>query len=215
VAYNGGFTSTFYVVNTGTAAAPFTLSFFDESGNPLSAPLIMPQTGTNVTTASLTQSLAAGAMLVVETQVQNRAPAVVGSARLATTGNISGFEVFRWLTYGQEASVPLETRSPNSFVLVFDDTSPLTTGVAVANLANAAANITVNLRDDTGAVIQAAVLGLGPLGHTSFMLPSSYAAAGNVRGMAEFVAPAGGKISVIGLRAGTNGALTTIPVLVK
>ena len=216
VAYNGGFTSTFYIVNTGGAAAQFTLSFFDESGNPLSVPLTLPQTNSSTTTTALTQTLAAGALLVVQTQVQNGAPAVVGSAQLTTTGNISGFEVFRWLTYGQEASVPLETRNPpNSFVLVFDDTSQLTTGVAVANLANAPVNITVNLRDDSGVLLQTAVLPLGARGHTSFMLPANYATTGSVRGMAEFVMPTGGKISVIGLRAGPNGALTTIPVLIR
>jgi len=176
----------------------------------------LPQTNSSTTTTALTQTLAAGALLVVQTQVQNGAPAVVGSAQLTTTGNISGFEVFRWLTYGQEASVPLETRNPpNSFVLVFDDTSQLTTGVAVANLANAPVNITVNLRDDSGVLLQTAVLPLGARGHTSFMLPANYATTGSVRGMAEFVLPTGGKISVIGLRAGPNGALTTIPVLIR
>ena len=73
---------------------------------------------------------------MVETQAQDAQPTVVGSAQLTTTGNISGFEIFRWTTFGQEASVPLETRTPNSFVLVFDDTNGLTTGVALANLSD-------------------------------------------------------------------------------
>lgn len=70
VAFNGGWTSVFYLVNTGNASAQFTLSFFDESGNPLSVPLLLPQTGTTVTT-QLTQTLAVGAMLVVNTQAED------------------------------------------------------------------------------------------------------------------------------------------------
>ena len=215
VAYNGGFTSTFYIVNTGTTTAQFTLNFFDENGNALSVPLAFPQTGTNTTTASLSQPLAAGAMLVVQTLAQDGAAAVVGSAQLTTTGNVSGFEIFRWLTYQQEASVPLETRSPGSFVLVFDNTNHLTTGVAVANSTNTTGYVSVNLRDDSGNLIFTTPIVLPPFGHTSFLMPVSYAATGNLRGMAEFVVPVAGQISVIGLRAGPNGVLTTIPVLAK
>ena len=50
-------------------------------------------------------------------------------------------------------------------------------------------------------------------GHTAFLLPSTYPETARKRGMVEFVTPAGGKISVIGLRAKSDGTLTTIPVL--
>ena len=105
MAYNFGFTSVFYIVNTGTTSAKFALNFFDEGGIPLSVPLMLPQTGTNTTTSVLTQTLAPGAMLVVETVTDDQAPSVVGSAQLTTNGSVSGFEVFRWTTFGQEASV--------------------------------------------------------------------------------------------------------------
>jgi len=192
------------------------LSFFDGSGNPLSAPLLLPQSGTIIQTAALTQTLAAGAMLVVNTQAQD-APGtlVVGSAQVTTTGSISGFEIFRWTTFGQEASVPLETRTPNSFELVFDDTNGLTTGVALANLNASTANITVRIYDDAGTLLQTAPLNLGGRVHTSFLLPTNYALTANRRGMVEFVVPPGAKISAIGLRATNDGALTTIPVLTK
>lgn len=215
VTYNGGFTSTFYLVNTGSSSANFTLSFFDEAGHSLAIPLSLPQTGTTSTTPALTNTLAAGAMLVITTQAQDALASISGSAQLTTTGNISGFEVFRWTTFGQEASVPLETRTPHSFVLVFDDTNGLTTGVALANLSNSEADVTVNLRDDTGAALETTTIHLAARGHTSFMLPTSYGSAANRRGMAEFVAPAGGQISVIGLRAKSDGTLTTIPVLTR
>ncbi|MEQ1946748.1 MAG: BACON domain-containing carbohydrate-binding protein [Bryobacteraceae bacterium] len=213
--YNGGFTSVFYIVNTGAAAADFTLSFLDESGSALQVPLLLPQTGTNVTTSGLTRNLAPGAMLVVQTVANDAASPIAGSAQLTSTGNVSGFEIFRWTTFGQEASVPLETRSPNSYVLVFDDTNATTTGVAIANGGAAAINVTVNIRNDAGVLLKTVLLNLPAKGHKSFLLPDFDAVTGNVRGMAEFVVPQGGKISVIGLRARADGTLTTIPVLTK
>ncbi|MEQ1948836.1 MAG: FG-GAP-like repeat-containing protein [Bryobacteraceae bacterium] len=214
--YNGGFTSIYYIVNTGTSAADFTLSFFNETdGSPLPVPLSLPQTGTTTTTAALTRTVAAKAMLIVETQAQDSAAAVAASAQLTTTGNISGFEVFRWTTFGQEASVALETRTPSSFLLAFDNTGGLTTGVALSNAVNATQNVQVILRDDAGTTLQTTSISLPPRGHTSFLLPSNYANAANKRGLVEFVVPNGGRISVIGLRAKADGTLTTLPVLAR
>jgi len=214
--YNGGFTSIFYVVNTGTTSAPFTLSFYNESdGSALSVPLFLPQTGANQTTSALTQNLAPGAMLVVQTVAQDAAASISGSAVLTTTGNISAFEIFQWTTFGQEASVPLETRTPASFVLIFDNTNGLTTGVALQVVSAAAANINVIIRDDAGTQIGSDTISLPGHGHVSFLLPSKYAIAGNKRGMVEFVVPQGARISAVGLRAKADGTLTTIPVLTK
>jgi hypothetical protein len=223
VTYNGDFTSTFYIVNTGSAAANFTLSFFDESGNPLQAPLLLPQTSAMTTTSALTQPLAAGAMLVVRTISNAAVAGISGSAQLTTTGNISGFEIFQWtaMAAGQEASVPLETRTPTSFELVFDNTNGLVTGVALANVAATAVTVTARIYDDAGQLLHTAPINMVGRGHMSFLLadpndPRSYPDfTANRRGLVEFVVPTGGKISVIGLRAKADGTLTTIPMLVK
>jgi len=218
VAYNGGWTRVFYIVNTGSSPAQFTLSFVDENGVALPVPLLLPQSSTSMRTSALTQTLAAGAMLVVNANQQDSSVPVAGSAQLTTTGNISGFEIFRWNTFSQEASVPLETRTPKSFLLVFDNTNGLTTGVALANLSGSQANITVTLRDDTGAPLPSIPINLLPRGHLSFLLPDPawYPASANKRGIVEFAVPPGGQISVIGLRAkSSDGTLTTIPVLIK
>ena len=215
VTYNGGFTSVFYIVNTGASGQQFTLSFFDENGAPLQVPLSLPQTGTLATVSELTRGLAPGGMLVVETQTNDLLPSVVGSAQLKATGGVGGFEIFRWTAFGQEASVPVETRAPSSFALVFDNTGDLTTGVALANSSGAAAGILVNLRDEFGAPLATNIISLPAKGHTSFMLPGMYTAAAGKRGTAEFVVPTGGSISVIGLRATSDGKLTTIPPLTR
>jgi hypothetical protein len=217
VAFHGGWSSVFYLVNTGNTPAQLTLSFFDENGVPLPVPLFLPQSQTAITTAALTQTLPAGTMLEINTQAQDALAVVAGSAQMATNGVVSGFEIFRWTTFGQEASVPLETRTPNSFVLVFDDTSGLTTGVALANTSGQAVNIPATFRDDAGTQIGVpATINLAARGHTSFLLPDLYpAAARGKRGMVEFTVPPTSGVSIIGLRARSDGTLTTIPLLAK
>jgi hypothetical protein len=213
IAFNGGFTTRFTLVNTGNTSSPTTLTFFDNNGNPLNVPMSLPQTGENVTATSLSRTLALGASLIIDTVAQDSLASVTGSAVLSTSGSTSGFAIFRWTTFGQEASVPAETRNPAGFLLAFDDTGGLTTGFALANLAGQPEAVPIILRDDAGNVIATDTLSLSANGHTSFMLPSNYPAANNVRGAAELDTPVGGRISVIGLRAKSDGTLTTIPVL--
>jgi len=105
--------------------------------------------------------------------------------------------------------------SDASFVLVFDDTGGLTTGVALSNVAAPAATVTAKIYDEAGVLLQTASINLAGRGHTSFLLPDGYSVTANKMGMVEFVVPAGGKINAVGLRAKGDGTLTTIPVLVK
>jgi hypothetical protein len=215
VASGGGWQTTFTLVNTGTASAHVQLSFFDNNGNALSLPLTFVQSGAATTASTVSQAIAAGATLVILTQGTNAEAPVVGSAQLTTTGNVSGFASFRYNPSGQEAVVPLETRNATAYVLAFDNTNGLVTGVALANVSNEAANVPVILRDDTGASLGTAAINLSKQGHNSFLLKDNYPFTSNKRGTVEFDTPAGAQISVLGLRATSAGANTTIPVLAK
>ena len=119
----------------------------------------------------------------------------------------------------QEAVVPLETRNASSYLLAFDNTNGLVLGVAVENVSAQNAVIPVIIRDDTGAVISAPGdhISLAGNGHTSFVLSdpaSGFPVTASIRGTIEFDTPAGGQISVLGLRfSPPNNALTTIPAL--
>lgn len=214
VASGGGWETTFTLVNTGTSAAQVTLTFSDDKGNALSLPLSLVQTGHATTTATLSQTIAAGASLVIVTQAST---ALVGSAQLTTGGNVSGFAIFRYNPTGQEAVVPLETRNASAYVLAFDNTNRIATGVALANVSvpSQAVAVGVVLRDDTGASLGTATINLVAGGHTSFLLADSYKSVAGQRGTVEFDTPPGTQISALGLRATPTGAVTTIPVLAK
>lgn len=215
IAAGSGWQTTFTLINPSASSAQVQLSFFDNDGNALSLPLTYVQTNTTTTASTLTPTIAAGATMVLLTQGSSTTSVTEGSAQLTTTGSasVNGFAIFA--KNGQEAVVPLETRNPAAFVLGFDNTNGLVTGVALANVADAGGNVGVVLRDDTGAVLDTTTINIGARGHVSFLLYQKYASTINKRGTVEFDTPAGGQISALGILATPTGAFTTIPVLVK
>jgi len=220
VASGGGWQTVFTLVNTGTAAANTTLSFFDDNGNPLSLPLSFPQTGATVTETLVSQAIPAGATLIVVTQGPSTGIPATGSAQLTTNGSVSGFAIFQ--NAGQEAVVPLEAGGANSLTLAFDNTGGLQTGLAVANSSTQPAAIPATLRDDTGEIQATTTINLLGNGHHSFMLTDptyGFPTAANIaRGTVEFDTPSGGQIGALGIRGATVGGTyryTTIPVMTK
>jgi len=221
IASGGAWSTTITLVNTGAAAAEAILSFFDDNGNALPLPLSIQGTSTSapIQAATLDQVIGAGAQLIVQTAGAATQTTVEGWAQLASNGSVGGSAVFAWATGNgpQEAVVPLETRNPQTgFVLPFNYTGGYATGVAVANLSNQAVSIPVVLTDNTGAGLGAAAsIALPGYAHTSFMLATSYPAVTNKFGAIQLNTPANGKISVLGIRAAPDGAITTVPVLAK
>jgi hypothetical protein len=212
IAAGGGWRSIFYVVNLAPQTSNVTLSFFDDSGNPLTLPLTFLQTGVTMTSATVTQALAVGATLVIETQGSGTQVSL-GSAQLSSDHTSGGFALFRYDPSGQEATAPLETRNAPAYVLAYDNTAPLATGVALANLSTQSASVGLILRDDTGAVLQTTSLTLPANGHSAFVLGTNYPLTAGKRGTAEFDSSSA-QISVLGIRANGN-AFTSIPVLTR
>ena len=215
VAFSGGWDTTFTVVNTGMSSGAFTLDFYDDNGGPLLLPLRIPPSDIPALVASVTLALQPGASVLLQTQGDNAVPFVWGSAVLNTTAAISAHATFRWNTFQQEATVPLETRRPGSLVIGFDNTNGLLAGLAVAEVGGTAVDIAVKIRDDSGALIDTERLSLSGHGHTAFLLGERFPTTAEKRGTVEFVTPQTGKLSVLGMRMKADGTLTTIPALAK
>jgi hypothetical protein len=135
---------------------------------------------------------------------------------------VDGFAIFHHDVTTQEASVPMETRNAPSYLLAFDISGGKVLGVALQNVSAQATSIPVVIRDDRGALIGpvGASIAMSANGHTAFVLSDAaqgFPITANKRGTIEFDTPAGGQISVLGIRftplASTGNALTTIPVL--
>jgi hypothetical protein len=214
----GTWKTTITLVNTGATPAQARLNFFDNSGNALPLPFDVRASEFNpgpLLASTLDRTLNAGATLVLETASLDGQAAQEGSAQLFANGTISGLLIFHWAMNQQEAVVPVESRNAAAYLLPFDNTGGLATGVALANLSAQPADIAVTIRDESGAVVPGSKsIGLAALGHTSFML-TDREAVGQRRGTIEFDTPPNGRISVIGLRFTPAGAFTTIPVLAK
>jgi trimeric autotransporter adhesin len=220
-----GWQTTFVLVNTGTTATQVTLSFLaDGTGAPLPLSLSFPQSGTaNILPAtSHTQMLAAGATLIVVSSggvctAAGLPTLCTGSAQLSTTGNVSGFVIFRH--NNQEAVVPLESRNASAYVLAFDNTSGTSTGIAVNSVSTAQqVSIPVVVRDETGNPIASDTITMAANGHLAFTLGfDRYLAAANIRGTIEFDKPPNAQIGALGIRIPTGAAhtFTTLPALAK
>jgi len=214
VTYNGGWETTITLVNTGTAQATPTLSFYDDDGSPLAVPLSYPQTGTVSNTASVSPILAPGQMIIMQTQGQDKQPSIAGSAVLTSKkGAVGGSAIFRYSPSGQEGVVPLETRNGTAYVLGFDNTNGRVTGVAIANDTGTAANLGLIIRDDTGVTLVNDAIPLKANGHTQIVLANNYPTTGGRRGSVEIDGPAG--FSALGLFVSPTGNVTTLPTLKK
>ncbi len=215
-------TTAFTLVNKSAAAATARLSLYGDPAGTLTLPLAFPQQAAGSgpeLAASLDRTLAANASLIIDSAGPQTPPVLIGSAQLAATGPVDGFAIFHQNVTTQEAVVPMETRNASSYLLAFDNTNGLVLGVALENVSAQNAVIPVIIRNDAGVVISnpGASVSLAGNGHTSFVLSdpaTGFPVTANIRGTIEFDTPAGGRISVLGLRfTPPNNALTTIPAL--
>ncbi len=212
IASGAGLTSTITLVNTGGAQVQVHLKFFADDGSPLSLPLTLPQLGNSLDADSLDQTLPGNASLVVDVAVPITSPVKAGSARLTSDGPVNGFVLIRTLGNGQEAIVPLETRSASSYMVPFDNSRGDVTGIAVANSTSAATNVSVLVRVAGGFQFDVGTITLPAGGHTSFTLDQRFPITALLSGTLEFRTPSPGQISVAGLPFNPTGAFTAFPV---
>lgn len=206
--------TTIVLVNAGSSSAQAHVRFYNDNGNPLTLPLTFPQGGSPTSASAVDRTLAAKATLVMESTGPDTNPVQVGSMQLTTDGKVSGFVIFRH-SNGQEAVVLLENRVANAYLLAFDNTGGVVTGVAVNNASAQAATVPVIIRNESGAQVDSGSIGLAPNGHNAFVMSTQFPVTANIRGTLEFDTPAGGQIGVVGIRTTPKPAFTTLPPLAK
>jgi hypothetical protein len=220
VASGGGWKSTITLINTGNATEDAVVSFFDDNGNPLALPVNYPQAplAAPALASVIDRTVDPGAELLIETAGPLDQPTQAGWALVQANGSLTGYSLFRWGTapHQQEAVAALESRTPGSFLLSFDQTGGYVLGIAVANAFSPAANVTATLYDDAGVPIGGTTLPLPAMGHTAFMLTDKFPAADGKRGTLLLTPPAGSQmISTIAFRANNEGSLATVLPLTK
>jgi hypothetical protein len=120
----------------------------------------------------------------------------------SNTDSVGMFAIFRQSPDGvqpQEAVVPAVNQFNSHFVLPFDNSGSFVTGVALANPTLNRVSIPVNIRDESGHIIDSQYFALGPYSHTAFVLPSTWTSTAGKRGTAEFLTSGFG-VGALGLR---------------
>ena len=189
------------------------LRFYGESGNPIGVPYKDVATGSGSTASFIDQRMPPNGAVFLDTAAAASDPITSGSAQLySSSSGTTGFGVFSYPSLNWQALVPIDTVHDKSYVVAFDNTGSLATGVAIASVDLSPIDVSVVVRDDNGGVLQTATIPLSAGAHTSFLLNQQFPATAGRRGTVRFTAPSFGSIHVLAIR--TNGpALTTLPVL--
>ena len=205
-------TTGFFVLNTSTSPAQFSITFHDDTGNPVALPF---STGSTDTLSGTVPGHGSAYYEAGDSQ----APLLSGSAQITADPAIVVQALFRDDSNGTyyEAAVPSSSGS-HEFLLPFDMTTfagngqPSYTGFAVANLDQTPADVTCTARDQNGVVIPNAVPvpALSPLGHwTNYLFP----ALTGMRGTIDCVS--GATIAATALQFIGSSAFSSLPVITK
>ena len=128
--------------------------------------------------------------------------------------------IFRYNPNGQEAVVPLESRTATGYIIAFDNTSGTATGIALNSVSAQSVNVPVIIRNDAGAIISPPIPYPGCQRTLAFTLGSSlagfkYSQTAGIRGTLEFDTPVGAQIGALGIRIPIAHTFTTLPALAK
>jgi len=233
----GGTNTIFTLVNLDGITAQYTLSFFDDNGNPLT----LSTTAAGAPSASLSGSLNAYSSVIIQT---NGSTPVAGYAVLATgqlnvdpntgvvtsRGNqIAGSAVFGLPLPGigfTQASCPLDTGLDTIIELPFDQTGDAVTGVALVNSfadqiyqtnGGGTAILAVTFFDQSGNALALPPLTLKLGQHTAFLLRDQYPQTKNQKGVVRFVgADSSGRpyvFKALGVRATATTYTSITPII--
>jgi hypothetical protein len=197
------------VVNLENHLTSFDVLFFRDDGTDLIVPVVAqgPVRGMHIT-------LGTAASLTFQTSGTSSVLSS-GWALLSQSNNdsVGIFAIFRQNVPGQpqEAVVPAVNQFENHFVLLFDNTFPFVTGVALANPTLNAVSIPVNIRNEQGQIIDTRQFSLGPYSHAAFVLPTTWPSTTGIRGAIEFLTSGFG-VGALGLRF-NGSAFTSLNVL--
>ncbi len=205
IADGGGWRSTIILVNTGTVPAPYTVSFWDDTGSPYVPPLA---------SGSATGTIPVGGSTIIET-ADTASTLSEGWAQVSSSQSMGGTAIFRYDPWSQEAAVPLLTSGGEEQEIPYQVGSGLSLGIALANPSETqTANITEVIRDENGNQLSSRTLTLAPLNHAAFnpAIPSNSTGGGVVEYDSNV------SIYALGIRAVAEGsglAFTSVRAVYK
>jgi hypothetical protein len=213
LASGGGWNTLIELVNSSSTLAPASVVLYGDDGSPLTLPVTSSDLELNASISSVNATLPAYGTALIQSAPPAGSALQGGSALLTSGPGVTGFLIFQYTVTGQEVLVPVESGSASAYVAAFDQTNGLALGISLSNATAQAANVSVILRDQTGATFATGAVALAPQGHQSFVLTDLFPAAAGQYGTVEFDPPLGGEIGVVGIRATPAGVFTSVPIL--
>ena len=206
----GGWSTAVFLTNVSSVSENLTVSFFGDSGNPRQV-----QLAGSGTVSSQTATLGPGQTVVYETTSTGVLDVGWASVTIGTTNNrITGFAIFRYRAAGApdaEAIVNFGNTSDQSLVMLYDQLSGFTTGLALVNPGAATVTLSVTIRDVSGATIGNGTITLPPFSHQASFISERYPITANKRGSLLINGTAG--FSILGLRFNSSGTFTSFAPL--
>ncbi|HEY3739908.1 MAG TPA: DUF3500 domain-containing protein [Bryobacteraceae bacterium] len=210
IADGSGWKSTIILANTGTAAAPFTLRFWNGDGTSMSLPL-----GTNGTLHEMTGTIAVNGTQTIETD-GTATSLSQGWGELISSGSISGTAIFRLQVSGRadsEGSAPVTAPTSERLLLPFDNSQGYTTAAALVNPdSTQSATVQAVFYDESGNTLSTNTITLPAHGQTAFALADLVPATANTRGLADFSSSTVA-LTGIGLRFSPTNTFTSVEML--
>jgi hypothetical protein len=209
----GGISTILTLINLDSSAAPYTLYFYDNNGNPLRlSTSTMSSTTADAPASILAGTLGPNASTIILTN-GGGGTILQGWALLVTNNTIAGSAVFGIPLNGQivQASCPLDTGQDFQFGLPFDHTTSVT-GVAIANSwITTPLTVSITILDLNGNQILTDTITIPGSGHTSFMLTDRYPQLAGLQGFALFSGSY--YMNVLGLRATATTFTSITPIV--
>lgn len=200
IANAGGFFTTITLVNRDIVPAVVNLRFFrrtnaEGASEPWNPPMVNNQPTQNVT-------IPPGSSVIWQTT--GTGDAAQGWGEVLTSQQVSGFAVFLQRVSGrvdQEAAVPVNAGEQRRFLVPFDNTTPFTTTMAIANASeDSDALIVAAVRDEANnTLVQQIGFIIPRRGHLAFTLPERFPQSAGRRGTIEILSQFG-YVSAVGLR---------------
>ena len=205
-----GWTTALYLTNLSQAAESFTVKFYDQAGNLRLAPIV----GVG-SVNTISSSLGPGQIVVYETSSTTN---LAGGWAIVTpalqTSRLTGFAVFRFHTFGMqdsEAIVTLGNTTDQSLVMLYDQQSSFTTGLAIVNPGSTSITLNVTIRDQAGVTLGTDVITMPAYSQQSSFVYQRYPITLNRMGSLLITSSSG--FSAVGLRFSPAGPFTSFPPL--
>ncbi len=215
IAAGASFVTGFFVVNSGSSSASFSITFRRDDGSSMGLPF-----SNGETLSTLSGTIPANGLGYYEAGDPNDATLLSGSGTITSDPSITIQAIFRRQTSNvyYEAAVPSSAGS-KEFEIPFDATTfaangaQILTGFAVANMDSGnSANVTCTARDSQGNVIPngVPVQSLSPYGHwAGYMFPPLVGDQGTIDCTSNT------EIGAVALRALGPAAISSLPVVIK